>query len=84
MIKCPVCGKEIPERNTKCYVCHSEFIYGKKGRFRSIKRGEDILAEKKSALEERKFKELPVHYCPICENEVRQGQYRCTICGEDF
>lgn len=47
MMKCPVCGKGIPERSTKCYSCHSEFTYGKKGRFRSIICGEDVLEEKK-------------------------------------
>ena len=82
MIKCPVCGKEMPERNTKCYACHSEFTYGKKGRFRSIKRGEDILEEKKRKLEQMQYESLPKRHCRICGNVVSQGEYCCCICGE--
>jgi hypothetical protein len=83
MIKCPVCGKEMPERNTKCYACHSEFTYGKKGRFRSIIRGDDILQEKKRKLEEMQYESLPKKHCPTCGNVVRQGEYYCHICGEE-
>jgi len=83
MIKCPVCGKEMPERNTKCYACNSEFTYDKKNRFRSIKRGTDILEEKKRKLKEMYYESLPKRHCPTCGNLVNQDEYYCHLCGEE-
>jgi len=83
MNRCPVCGKDIQINTSKCYSCHSEFTYGKKGRIKFIKRGEEIIRERERKLNEARYNSLPQKKCSVCGNVIRAGDYYCQLCGED-
>lgn len=83
MKNCPVCGKEVQEKTTKCYSCRSEFTYGKKGRIKYIKRSEDIINERRMEIEKKRYESLPKKVCITCGNTVREGEYYCQLCGEE-
>ncbi|SDN79828.1 hypothetical protein SAMN05192585_13243 [Acetanaerobacterium elongatum] len=83
MRKCPVCENSINDNNTKCYSCNSEITYGSKGRIKAFKDGRVILSEAERRQKEARQAALPMRYCWICGNEIRFGQYYCTLCGED-